>query len=72
MSVTNDPNLSSPLCGGRYELQHALGEGSTATVYAALDRETGESCAVKILSPAFALHRDARARFEREASTMAR
>lgn len=72
MSTPNDPNLSSPLCGGRYELQHALGEGSTATVYAALDRETGEPCAVKILSPAFALHRDARARFEREASTMAR
>lgn len=72
MSVPNDPNLASPLCGGRYELQRALGEGSTATVYEALDRETGEVRAVKILSPAFALHRDARARFEREASTMAR
>ncbi len=72
MPPTADPNLSRPLCEGRYVLRSELGEGSTATVYDAFDEQKKIECAVKILSPAFALHRDARARFEREAATMAR
>ncbi len=72
MPPTQDPNLTAPLKGGRYVLRRQLGEGSTATVYDAFDTEKKIECAVKILSPAFALHRDARARFEREAATMAR
>lgn len=72
MPPSTDPNLSTTLCEGRYTLRRELGEGSTATVYDALDNEKGVEVAVKILSPAFALHRDARARFEREAATMAR
>lgn len=61
-----------PLRNGRYVLRRMLGEGSTATVYDAFDNEEKVERAIKILSPAFALHRDARARFEREAATMAR
>ena len=71
-NVDLDPQTNPLLCDGRYRLISLLGEGSTASVYRALDTHRNIERAIKILSPAFALHKDARTRFEREAATMAR
>lgn len=40
---------------GRYELTRPVGEGGTSTVWAAIDRDTGDPAAVKVLSGGAAL-----------------
>lgn len=55
----------------RYQLKDVLGVGSTATVYRALDTELGEERAIKVLSPAMAVHEKMRERFFREAAMTA-
>jgi serine/threonine-protein kinase len=55
------------LLGGRWELLGTLGDGGTAAVYRARDRESGEMVAVKILHPELARDRAMRERFRREA-----
>lgn len=58
--------------GSRFELLSRLGEGGMATVYRALDRKTGEHCAVKVLLPKFAERPSLRSRFAAEAEAMSR
>jgi len=55
----------------RYELQGRLGEGATAVVYRAWDRELKRPVAVKVLREHAALSEIARQRFRREATTAA-
>ncbi|MGK2930810.1 MAG: serine/threonine-protein kinase [Acidimicrobiales bacterium] len=55
---------------GRYELQHVLGSGGMATVWAARDRRLGRTVAVKILNPG--LTEEHEERIEREARAAAR
>jgi tetratricopeptide (TPR) repeat protein len=62
---------SSPLRLSRYELQERLGEGSTAQVYAAWDRELQRQVAIKVLREAVGLSEIARERFRREAHAAA-
>lgn len=54
---------------GRYQLQEALGAGTTATVYRCRDLRLGLTRAIKILSPRLAHLESMRQRFEREAKT---
>ncbi len=56
----------------RFELVGVLGEGGMATVYRALDRETQEWCAVKVLHPKFIDKPRVRKRFVTEANAMMR
>lgn len=72
MNPTLKANVDPSLCGGRYRLLSVLGEGTTASVYRAVETATNLERAIKVLSPAFARHNDARTRFEREAETMAK
>ncbi len=48
------PVTPGRLLSERYEIQRAVGEGGMATVYSALDRQTGGVVAVKILRPELA------------------
>jgi tetratricopeptide (TPR) repeat protein/tRNA A-37 threonylcarbamoyl transferase component Bud32 len=57
--------------GGRYELQGMLGEGATAIVYRACDRQLNRPVALKVLRESGALSPVARERFRREAQTAA-
>jgi serine/threonine protein kinase len=50
--------------GARYQVEHVLGEGGSAVVWAARDCESGEDVAVKLLKEA---HVERRLRFTREA-----
>src|SRR4030088_1218991 len=56
---------------GRYELQGMLGEGATAIVYRAWDRQLNRPVALKVLRESGALSPIARERFRREAETAA-
>jgi serine/threonine-protein kinase len=53
--------------GGRYALDGRLGEGGMGCVYRARHLQLGKAFALKLISPAFALDADARARFNQEA-----
>ena len=55
----------------RYPLQERLGEGATAVVYAAYDRELKRDVAVKVLREAMGMSEIARERFRREAQAAA-
>jgi serine/threonine-protein kinase len=55
----------------RYELQNLVGQGATAMVYRAWDRELKRPVAVKILRETAAMSETARARFRREAQVAA-
>ena len=56
---------------GPYEIQSALGAGGMGEVYKARDTRLDRSVAIKILGPLIAADSDGRARFEREARTVA-
>ncbi len=56
---------------GRYEIQRELGRGGMATVYQAIDPRFEREIAVKVLPRAFLHDGLFRARFEREAKTVA-
>src|SRR5580692_9743326 len=56
---------------GPYEIQFPLGSGGMGEVYRAKDTRLGREVALKILPESFARDPDRRARFEREARTVA-
>jgi len=56
---------------GPYEIQSPLGSGGMGEVYRAKDARLGREVALKILPESFARDPDRRARFEREARTVA-
>lgn len=61
--------VDQELLGGRFVLEREVGSGGMGTIFQALDRETGERVALKLL------HSSSRidvARFEREAELLAR
>jgi tetratricopeptide (TPR) repeat protein len=68
-SVGRDPG--APFRLSRYELQERLGEGSTALVYAAWDRELKRHVAIKVLREVVGMSEIARERFRREAQAAA-
>lgn len=61
----------SPPLPSRYDIGKRLGEGATAVVYQAWDRELRRHVAIKVLRESAALSEVARARFHREAATAA-
>jgi serine/threonine-protein kinase len=56
---------------GRYEIKAELGRGGMATVFQAHDPRFGRDVAIKVLPPEFLHDPTFRARFEREAQTIA-
>ncbi len=56
---------------GPYEVQSAIGAGGMGVVYKARDTRLDRSVAIKVLPPEFSADADRRARFEREAKTIA-
>ena len=56
---------------GPYEILAELGRGGMGEVYRARDSRLGREVAIKVLPPAFATDAERRARFEREAQTVA-
>jgi eukaryotic-like serine/threonine-protein kinase len=56
---------------GPYEIQNVIGVGGMGEVFRARDPRLGRDVAIKILPEAFATDSDRRARFDREAQTVA-
>ena len=56
---------------GSYEIVSAIGAGGMGEVYRARDTKLNRDVAIKVLPDLFALDPDRRARFEREAQTLA-
>ena len=56
---------------GSYEILASIGEGGMGEVYRARDTRLDRDVAIKVLPAAFAADADRRARFEREAQTVA-
>ena len=65
------PPLASGTRLGPYEIEALLGSGGMGEVYRARDTRLARTVAIKVLPPAFAADPDRRARFEREAKTIA-
>lgn len=57
---------------GPYRIQRQIGQGGMGTVYAAVNEQTGEPAAVKVLSTLLGSHENFRARFEAEVETLKR
>ncbi|MGA2032206.1 MAG: protein kinase [Thermoguttaceae bacterium] len=55
---------------GPYEIHRRIGRGGMGTVYAAVNLQTGEAAAVKLLFAPMALDQDFRQRFETEIETL--
>lgn len=60
-------NLAGQTLDGRYRIESKVGEGGMSFVYRAVDVETGDTCAIKVLSPALAKDTTSMARLRREA-----
>ena len=58
--------------GNRYEALERVGDGGMATVYRGTDRVLKRDVAIKVMHPHLANKPDARARFNREAESIAR
>jgi hypothetical protein len=72
-SVSQDrPLETGQIAAGRYRLVARLGKGGMADVWRALDQETGEEIALKVMLPQAAQDATLRDRFSREAETMRR
>src|SRR5262245_39946505 len=56
---------------GPYEIAASIGSGGMGEVYKARDARLNRDVAIKVLPPLFANDADRRARFEREAQTVA-
>lgn len=57
---------------GPYRIERQLGQGGMGTVYAAVNEQTGEPAAVKVLSTLLGAHENFRLRFESEVETLKR
>ena len=68
----SDALKSGEIIDGRYRVEHRLGRGSAATVYAARDTEAGRDVAIKVMRARLAGNREALARFRREADVQTR
>src|SRR5262245_37779405 len=55
---------------GPYRIERQIGRGGMGTVYAAVDVNTGEAAAIKVLTAALATDEDFRARFNIEIETL--
>ena len=64
-------SLSSGTRLGPYEIQAAIGAGGMGEVYKARDTRLDRTVAIKVLPPEFNADPERRARFEREAKTIA-
>jgi Tol biopolymer transport system component len=64
-------NLSAGMRLGAYEVQQLLGAGGMGEVYRARDARLGRDVAIKVLPATFVEDPERRARFEREAKTLA-
>ncbi|MBM3665044.1 MAG: hypothetical protein FJW92_04540, partial [Actinobacteria bacterium] len=60
------------LIGGRYRLERPIGSGGMATVWRAVDDDTGAVVAVKLMHPRVQDDPDLLVRFRREAHVVAR
>lgn len=60
------------IVGGRFRVVARIGSGQASEVFEAVDVDTGEAVALKVLSPAQALLDEARARFVKECEIMSR
>ena len=58
--------------GGRYEVDRAIGEGASGTVYLAHRKTTGEEVALKVIHPHLYGDRQIFGRFQREAAILKR
>ena len=63
--------LASGMRLGPYEIQSAIGAGGMGEVYKARDTRLDRTVAIKVLPPDVSADPDRRARFEREAKTIA-
>jgi len=61
--------VSGTLFAGRYRLERMLGEGGVGAVWAAVDTQTGERVAIKLLKPGVVTNSEARRRLIREGRT---
>jgi serine/threonine-protein kinase len=66
-SMSRAGNLQDQTLDKRYEILRKLGEGGMAFVYEARDRTTGQSVAVKVLSPKLGTDQSSIERLRREA-----
>lgn len=69
-AIAMQPSLS--LLPTRYRVDMVLGRGGIGVVYRAIDQETGQSVAVKLLDRAFLRNEQALRRFRREADLLQR
>jgi serine/threonine protein kinase len=69
MSASREPTVPERI-GRRYRVLGVLGEGSSGTVVSALDEDTNQRVAIKLLRAGLASVPESRAAFEREAATV--
>jgi serine/threonine protein kinase len=72
MTTSPPPNFEGTVVGGRYRVDHLLGQGGMGSVWAGEHVSLGQKVAIKFLHPKMARNADARRRFENEARAAAR
>ena len=71
-AAANEPGEKKMVTlAGRYVIRRKLGKGSMGSVWLAFDQRLQREVAVKVLGPSWTQSEDARARFEREAMSVA-
>lgn len=70
--MDSEVSTTERVLGGRYRIEHTLGQGGMADVYAAHDERLDRPVAVKVLRPGLASDAGVRDRFETEARSAAR
>jgi len=63
-------NQANNLLAGRYEMHEQLGQGGTASVHRAFDKQDQRWVAIKLLSPELGRYLSIQKRFEREANIL--